>query len=233
MNVVILAAGLGSRLKHLTSDRPKAMVEVAGKPLIGHAFDFINAEKIENIYVIGGYAFEVLREYVEKNPKVKLIKNLDFKKGSTLTIDKVIEEMDDDFLLMNVDHIYPRAMFDKIHANMDSSKIIAMTDSDRELGMDDMKVKTRGEGLIAQISKQLTDFELGYIGMTFIGREMLADYKKNLYAVIEKTEGKANVEAVLDEMSNSFDIATLNLSGMGWHEVDTPEEREQAEKALK
>lgn len=37
MPVLLFAAGFGTRMKHLTADRPKPMVEVAGRPLIDHA----------------------------------------------------------------------------------------------------------------------------------------------------------------------------------------------------
>jgi len=42
-SVMMFAAGFGTRMKHLTQDQPKPMVEVAGRPLIDHALDLANA----------------------------------------------------------------------------------------------------------------------------------------------------------------------------------------------
>ena len=232
MDIVILAAGLGSRLKNLTSDRPKAMVSVKNKTLIDHAIDFIHQDKVNQIYVVGGYEFRVLQKHLEQKVKIKLIENKDYKKGSTLTIDKAIPYLNDSFLLMNVDHIYPSQMFEKIYQFADESKIIAMVDSDRDLVDDDMKVKLDEKARISRIDKKLTDYEAGYIGMTFIGKNMLEIYKNGLAEVIENQSGSANVEAVLDCLSKKINIDVLDLSGFGWHEVDTQEDKNKAEKAL-
>jgi MurNAc alpha-1-phosphate uridylyltransferase len=58
---MVLAAGLGTRLKPFTDERPKALVEVAGKPLIDHALDRLAAVGVEWA-VVNVHAFADLLE---------------------------------------------------------------------------------------------------------------------------------------------------------------------------
>ncbi|GAA0534940.1 UTP--glucose-1-phosphate uridylyltransferase AglF [Halorubrum ejinorense] len=55
MKAVILAAGKGTRLKPLTDDRPKALVEVAGRPLLEHVFEQLLEVGISEFVVVVGH----------------------------------------------------------------------------------------------------------------------------------------------------------------------------------
>jgi len=60
MRAVILAAGRGSRLRHLGGDRPKCLVELEGKPLIVRQIAALRRGGVEEIGVVRGYRAEMI-----------------------------------------------------------------------------------------------------------------------------------------------------------------------------
>lgn len=66
MKATILAAGLGSRLKTLTANKPKALVEVSGKPIIQYQISNLIRAGINEIIIVIGYMGERIRDYVSK-----------------------------------------------------------------------------------------------------------------------------------------------------------------------
>jgi len=63
MQAVVPAAGMGTRLRPLTSDQPKGLVEVAGAPILTHCFDRLTALGIDEIVVVVGYEGQQIVEY--------------------------------------------------------------------------------------------------------------------------------------------------------------------------
>ena len=55
-SAIILAAGRGSRMKELTEEKPKCLVELAGKPLLHWQLSALRAAQHERILVVRGYA---------------------------------------------------------------------------------------------------------------------------------------------------------------------------------
>ena len=60
MKAIILAAGQGTRLRPLTDDKPKCLVEMAGKPLLDHQLEVLRAAGVDDIHVVAGYRADQL-----------------------------------------------------------------------------------------------------------------------------------------------------------------------------
>jgi glucose-1-phosphate cytidylyltransferase len=63
MKAVLLAGGLGTRMREETEFRPKPMVEVGGKPVLWHLMKFFSAYSITDFVICAGYKGEQIKEY--------------------------------------------------------------------------------------------------------------------------------------------------------------------------
>jgi UDP-N-acetylglucosamine diphosphorylase / glucose-1-phosphate thymidylyltransferase / UDP-N-acetylgalactosamine diphosphorylase / glucosamine-1-phosphate N-acetyltransferase / galactosamine-1-phosphate N-acetyltransferase len=60
---VLLAAGKGTRMKELTNELPKPMLEVQGKPILQHILEGLRGAGVTDFCLIVGYKAEVVRDY--------------------------------------------------------------------------------------------------------------------------------------------------------------------------
>ena len=63
MQAVILAGGLGTRLSEETSNKPKPMVEIGGKPILWHILKIYSSYNINQFIICCGYKGYVIKEY--------------------------------------------------------------------------------------------------------------------------------------------------------------------------
>lgn len=66
---VILAGGQGQRLRPLTTDKPKCMVEVLGMPLIAYQLHWLRSNGIKQVVVACGYQWQCIEEYFGSGTK--------------------------------------------------------------------------------------------------------------------------------------------------------------------
>src|SRR6478735_860688 len=63
MKAVLLAGGLGTRMRAETEFRPKPMVEIGGKPVLWHIMKILSAQGIKDFVVCTGYKSEFISNY--------------------------------------------------------------------------------------------------------------------------------------------------------------------------
>jgi MurNAc alpha-1-phosphate uridylyltransferase len=70
---MVLAAGFGQRMRPLTLTRPKPLIEVAGKPLIGHGFERLRAAKVETAVVNVHYLPDQIEDWAARQAEPRII----------------------------------------------------------------------------------------------------------------------------------------------------------------
>jgi choline kinase len=233
MQVVLLAAGLGSRLGTLTERIPKALIAVDGETLVARAVRFARRMEPTEIIVVGGYGYtDVRAEIAQRRLDVRLIENPSFRDGNLVSLSAARPWVAGDFLLMNVDHIYRPAIAERVRAP--AVDVTAFVDFDRALQADDMKVARNAAGQIREIAKTLTTFDAGYVGMTRVPENALGRYWAAADAVLAKDGRAAHVERILAHLAASSQPPHCrDISGHGWLEVDLPAERDHAEAVIR
>lgn len=107
MKAVILAGGYGKRLRPLTDDKPKPLIEIAGKTILEWQIEWLKTFDITSFIILAGYKKEVLTEWITNNKKRLgiecLISTEDEPLGTGGAIYQVKSFLNEDFVAVNGD----------------------------------------------------------------------------------------------------------------------------------
>jgi choline kinase len=239
MQAIIMAAGLGSRLKDLTQATPKALIEVGGRPLVDYALAFARASGAQHRIVVGGFHHGDVAARVGKvAPDAAIVENTEYKKGNLISMQTGRTALEaGGFLLMNTDHVYRPTIATIVAAACErgeaSGEVTAFCDFDRKLGADDMKVTLDDTRRVREMAKTLSTWDCGYVGMTYVPAARRDDYFAAAAHVLQTKGEASHVEAILVALAERGQApAIADISGHGWLEIDEPHERAHADEVL-
>ncbi len=109
MKAMVLAAGMGTRMRHLTADRPKPMVPVLGRPLIDRTLDRLTEIGVEEAVVNLHYRPEILREHLveRKAPEVVFSDEIELLLETGGGVNKALPLLGPEpFMVVNSDNIW-------------------------------------------------------------------------------------------------------------------------------
>jgi UDP-N-acetylglucosamine diphosphorylase / glucose-1-phosphate thymidylyltransferase / UDP-N-acetylgalactosamine diphosphorylase / glucosamine-1-phosphate N-acetyltransferase / galactosamine-1-phosphate N-acetyltransferase len=112
--VVVMAAGKGTRMKELGVDKPKHLIDVAGKPFLYHVLENLKEAGLSEIIIVVGYKKEAMQEFAKKYGEyfnLKLVDQFEImgteKYGTAIPILAVEESIGaDDFMVINGDDLF-------------------------------------------------------------------------------------------------------------------------------
>ncbi len=231
MQAIILAAGMGKRLKELTQNNTKCMVKVNGVTLIERMLRQIERQNVSRIVIVTGYEGQKLVDYIGTlglNTPVKFIDNPIYDKTNNIySLALASQELcEEDTLLFESDLIFEDAVLDEL-VN-DPRDTLALVDK-YESWMDGTCVKLDDDDNIAAFvpGKKLhyedRDEYYKTVNIYKFSREFSGKYYVPFLRAYEKALGEneyyeqvLRVITMLDEPV----IKAKRLSGQKWYEID-------------
>ncbi|OHD90008.1 phosphocholine cytidylyltransferase family protein [Sulfuricurvum sp. RIFCSPLOWO2_12_FULL_43_24] len=242
MKAIILAAGQGTRLRPLTDDRPKCMVEYKGKSIITTILETMHNCGIEDIAIVGGYKIDVLKEYL-KDQTIVFFENKEYEKTNMVSTFFCAEEwMDDDLIISYADIMYTDSLLQKVLS--EPSPISTSVDlewlelwkcrMDNPLA-DAETMKLDDFGNIVELGKKPKSYDEihgQYMGLIKIKKELIGEIVE-FYATLSRDamyDGKSFTQMYMTSflqmiIDHIMPIKAVLVHG-GWIEIDCVQDME-------
>ena len=97
---IIIAAGIGKRMRPVTLDTPKPLIKVNGKRIIENTIELLTQNGVEEIYIVAGYKKEQFEEAFSSRTNIHIVENPNYLEGNNITsLYQVREYLPESFVL--------------------------------------------------------------------------------------------------------------------------------------
>lgn len=226
---IVLAAGLGKRMRPLTASQPKPMIRVAGKPLIDHALDRLAEAGIAKAVVNVHYLADAIEAHLKgrKAPEVTISdeRALLMETGGGMV--KAQALLPDPFFCVNSDNIWldgPQDAFRDLSSAWDPARMDALlllvphTGARNYVGKGDFHMDGRGR-LTRRRSGRIAPFI--FTGIQLASKRLLR----------EAPDGPFSTNVLWDRAIGEGRLYGVAFTGQ-WFEVGTPQAIPRTETAL-
>tara|TARA_B100000575_G_C23092570_1_gene629949 strand:- start:621 stop:1304 length:684 start_codon:yes stop_codon:yes gene_type:complete len=190
-SAIILAAGLGTRMKEYTREIPKSLIKVHNKPMIDYAIDILKILEITNIYINVHYKSEILKEYIEykKKPNLKISDESDELLDTGGAIKKIfVDHSIENALVLNSDVIWRekhiksfREMISRF--NSKSTAILGIIKSNQHNGYTGKGDFCIDKNNLLSRYNNLEGDPYNYIGSQIISREAFKSVNSHIFSI--------------------------------------------------
>jgi choline kinase len=239
MKAVVLCAGVGGRLRPLTDDRPKCLVEVCGRTILESCLENLEAAGIVEVVLVTGYMSGLVeRHAVERSrSRVTFVRNREYARTNTaVSLNLALKGMNSDFVLVNGDLLFDRGILEDLLGH--PSRHCLAVDTDISLGGEEVKVVVR-DGRVEMVGKDADpSLCLGEaIGLNKIGRDIIPE----LSAVYDGLERRGELGHYFEKGFDTIcrgEAAARSAFGVvltgrrPWVEIDTLEDYEYAVREI-
>ena len=226
---VILAAGMGTRLREAHTDMPKGFVELGGKPIIEQSIARLERAGIQDIVIVTGYAAEYYHKLaVRYEGLIRVVHNPDYAdSGSMYSLYCARDVVDAGFLLLESDIVYESRALDVLlgHESPDAILLSGPTHAGDEVYIE------APNGLLVNMSKDRT--ELGSVAGELVGITKISHdlYRLMNHLARQRFRDSLHYDYETDCLvaaAQSWDIVCPVVADLVWAEIDDPDHLERA-----
>lgn len=238
-----MCAGQGKRLRPITDERPKSMVEVGKKPLLARHIEHLAAWGVPEIVLVVGYRRDQIDALAARGAprgtKLTLLENEDFEKsGSGYSLAKGLRyvaesRLHGDIELMDADLLYPRELLRPLLEPAKTGNALLVGHGKED---DEEAVKVRGPaGKVRELRKKTQNRALAFQGESVgIGRLDPEGQRIVLEWMAEREKQTKDYEweHALEGSAERLDLRAIKVPDLPWTEIDTIEDLRKAEGLL-
>lgn len=220
MKIILLAAGLGTRLKPLTDNCPKSLLKISDNiSVIERTIEMINNSCQCEIVVVTGYKQNKFEEVLSKYSNCTTVINPFYRvTNSIASLWFAREYLNDDVIIYNSDVIIEEKLLKVILENNTDAAVFY----DSSIGMEaDYKVVEQN-GKVILMSNELDDFSGEYVGITKFSKDSARHLKEKIENMIDDEHYIEWYETAIVEMifENQFIVEAVDVAHMEWTEID-------------
>lgn len=230
MKVIILSAGIGSRLSPLTKSVPKSMLLIdSNTTVLERTIKVINKNVDAEIIVVTGYCKEQIEKCVSNFNNCKTINNPFYRvTNSIASLWFARNEMDDDIIFINADVVVEEDLFKHMLEIKEESFVLY----DSSIGMEaDYKVAEKN-GDVVVMSKELNKFSGEYVGITKLSKADSVKLRNKVENMVDNELFNEWYETALVDMifTEDFKLKAIDVSKYNWTEIDNVNDLIKAKK---
>jgi choline kinase len=227
MKAVILAAGMGTRIRSVHGERPKCLIAAGDQAILDHQLEALSMAGVSDVAIVVGYEKEQIINHVGARYDhiglhIDFIENRAFESTNNIYSLWVARDWlrDDSFICLNADVLFEPEI---LESTMQSTAQISMI-VDPAWRDETMKVII-SDNRVIRMSKKICreEFNGTYIGITSFRRSIQKQFFRKMSRLI--CAGRVNEffnVAVQELADEGVRVGFTTTAGLAWAEIDDP-----------
>ena len=231
MKAVIIAAGKGRRINHMTNGKPKPLLEILGLSLIERTILAVKKCGISEFVIVTGYKGKMIKEKLGNGERygvnIEYVRNKDWNKENGLSVLVAEKKVGRRFLLFMSDHIFDPGIVKDLLKTKKKTCLLCVDRNPKEyIDMNDAtKVRIKNDRIV-DIGKSLKEYDAVDCGIFLLTGDIFEAIKASM------RKGDTSLSGGIKVLARKGKIKIFDIGERFWIDVDTIEDYKHAENLL-